>query len=59
VLGTFRPCDTGTQPKQFTRGVSYEPCQVYLVGGGGSIVRDEWTGSVDAYTEKPIVWKAS
>jgi hypothetical protein len=58
VLGTFRPCDSGTQPKQFTRGVTYATCQVYLVGGGGSIVKDEWTGSGDAYTEKPIVWKA-
>jgi hypothetical protein len=58
LLGTFRPCDSGTQPKQFTRGVTYSTCQVYLVGGGGSIVKDEWTGSGDAYTEKPIVWKA-
>ena len=58
VLGTFRPCDSGTQPKQFTRGVTYATCQVYLVGGGGSIAKDEWVGSVDAYTGKPIVWKA-
>jgi hypothetical protein len=58
LLGTFRPCDSGTQPKQFTRGVTYSTCQVYLVGGGGSIVKDEWTGSGDAYAEKPIVWKA-
>jgi hypothetical protein len=58
VLGTFRPCESGTQPKQFTRGVTYQTCEVFLVGGGGSIVKDEWTGSVDAYTEKPIVWNA-
>lgn len=58
LLGTFRPCESGTQPKQFTRGVTYATCQVYLVGGGGSIVKDEWTGSGDAYSEKPIVWKA-
>jgi hypothetical protein len=58
LLGTFRPCESGTQPKQFTRGVTYSTCQVYLVGGGGSIVKDEWTGSGDEYTEKPIVWKA-
>jgi hypothetical protein len=30
-----------------------------MVGAGGSIVQEEWVGSVDAYTEKPIVWKAS
>jgi hypothetical protein len=58
LLGAFRPCESGTQPKQFTRGVTYSTCQVYLVGGGGSIVKDEWTGSGDAYAEKPIVWKA-
>jgi len=58
LLGTFRPCDSGTQPKQFTRGVTYSTCQVYLVGSGGSIVKDEWTGSGDAYAENPIVWKA-
>ncbi len=58
VLGTFRPCESGTQPKQFTRGVTYQTCVVFMVGGGGSIVKDEWTGSVDAYTEKPIVWNA-
>jgi hypothetical protein len=58
VLGNFRPCESGTQPKQFTRGVTYQTCEVFMVGGGGSIVKDEWTGSVDAYTEKPIVWTA-
>jgi len=58
VIGTFRPCESGTQPKHFTRGVTYVTCLVYLVGVGGSIVQEEWTGSVDAYTQKPIVWKA-
>jgi hypothetical protein len=58
VIGTFRPCESGTQPKHFTRGVTYETCQIYLVGAGGSIVQEEWIGSVDAYTQKPIVWKA-
>jgi hypothetical protein len=58
LLGTFRPCESGTQPKQFTRGVTYATCQVYLVGGSGSIVKGEWIGSGDAYAEKPIVWNA-
>lgn len=58
VLGNFRPCESGTQPKHFTRGVSYQTCEIYLVGSGGSIVKEEWTGSGDAYAEKPIVWKA-
>jgi hypothetical protein len=58
VLGNFRPCESGTQPKQFTRGVTFNTCVVYLVGSGGSIVQEEWTGSADAYAEKPIVWKA-
>ncbi len=58
LLGTFRPCESGTQPKQFTHGVTFATCQVYLVGGGGSIVKGEWTGSGDAYAEKPIVWNA-
>jgi hypothetical protein len=58
VLGNFRSCESGTQPKQFTRGVTYQTCEIFLVGSGGSIVKEEWTGSGDAYAEKPIVWKA-
>jgi hypothetical protein len=58
LIGTFRTCESGTQPKQFTRGVTFTTCQIYFVGTGGSIVQAEWTGSVDAYAEKPIVWKA-
>jgi len=59
VLGNFRPCETVVQPKDFTRGVTYQTCVIYLVGGSGSIVQEDWTGSVDKYTENPIVWKAS
>jgi hypothetical protein len=59
VLGNFRPCPDVTQPKQFTHGVTYQTCVIYLVGGGGSIVQEEWTGNgADAYSENPIVWKA-
>jgi hypothetical protein len=59
VLGTFRPCESTTEPKHLTHGVSYQSCAIYMVGGGGSIVQEEWTGSGgDAYSEKPIVWKA-
>jgi hypothetical protein len=59
VLGTFRPCPNVTQPKHFTRGVTYQTCVIYMVGGSGSIVQEEWTGNgVDAYAENPIVWKA-
>jgi hypothetical protein len=59
VLGTFPRCESVTQPKHFTHGVTYETCVIYMVGGGGSIVQEDWTGSGgDAYTEKPIVWKA-
>jgi hypothetical protein len=59
VLGNFRPCSNVTQPKQFTHGVTYQTCLIYMVGGNGSIVQEEWTGSgADAYSENPIVWKA-
>jgi hypothetical protein len=58
VIGNFRPCESGTQPKQFTKGVTYQTCVIYMVGGGGSIVNEKWTGSGDAYSENPIVWKA-
>jgi hypothetical protein len=59
VLGNFRPCPTVTQPKHFTHGVTYQTCVIYMVGGNGSIVQEDWTGSgADAYTENPIVWKA-
>jgi hypothetical protein len=59
VLGTFRPCPNVTQPKHFTHGVTYQTCVIYMVGGGGSIVQEEWTGNgADAYGENPIVWKA-
>jgi hypothetical protein len=59
VLGNFRPCPNVTQPKRFTHGVTYQTCVIYMVGGSGSIVGEEWTGSgADAYSENPIVWKA-
>ncbi len=58
VLGTYRPCPSGNQPKQFTRGVTYNTCLIFLVGSGGSIVKEQWIGSVDKYSENPIVWKA-
>ena len=58
VLGTYRPCPSGDQPKQFTRGVTYNTCLIFLVGSGGSIVKEQWIGSVDKYSENPIVWKA-
>ncbi len=59
VLGNFRPCPNVTQPKHFTHGVTYQTCVIYMVGGNGSIVQEEWTGSgADAYSENPIVWKA-
>ena len=60
VLGNFRPCPNVNQPKQFTRGVTYQTCVIYMVGGNGSIVQEQWTGNgADAYSENPIVWKAS
>jgi hypothetical protein len=60
LLGTFRPCESVLVPKQFTTGVTYKTCVVYMVGGGGSIVAENWTGSGgDAYSENPIVWKTS
>jgi hypothetical protein len=60
VLGNFRPCPNVNQPKQFTRGVTYQTCVIYMVGGNGSIVQEEWTGNgADAYSENPIAWKAS
>lgn len=60
LLGTFRPCESVLVPKQFTTGVTYKTCVVYMVGGGGSIVAENWTGSGgDDYSENPIVWKAS
>jgi hypothetical protein len=59
VIGTYRPCPSATQPTHFTHGVTYQTCVIYLVGGSGSIVQEEWTGNgADAYTENPIVWKA-
>jgi hypothetical protein len=59
LLGNFRPCPNVTQPKRFTHGITYQTCVIYMVGGNGSIVQEEWTGSgADAYSENPIVWKA-
>jgi F0F1-type ATP synthase membrane subunit c/vacuolar-type H+-ATPase subunit K len=59
VLGNFRPCPSVTQPTHFTHGVTYQTCVIYMVGGNGSIVQEEWTGNgADAYGENPIVWKA-
>lgn len=57
LLGTFRPCNSTPVPKEFTRGVTYTTCNVYMVGGSGSIKSVSWTGSgADEYSEHPIVW---
>ncbi len=57
LLGSFKPCDTPSVPKQFTKGVTYTTCNVYMVGGSGSIKSVAWTGSGgDEYGEHPIVW---
>lgn len=59
ILGKFRTCETGSVPKQFTKGVTWNTCNLYLVGGGGSIVSASWTGGGgEAYSENPIVWPA-
>jgi hypothetical protein len=59
ILGKFRTCETGEVPKQFTKGVTWNTCNLYLVGTGGSIVSASWTGGGgEAYSEKPIVWSA-
>lgn len=59
ILGKFRPCESVSVPKHFTRGVTQQTCVIYMVGSGGSIVSEKWTGSGgDAYTESPIVWSA-
>jgi len=58
ILGKFRPCESGTEPKHFTKGVSEQSCAIYMVGSGGSIVSEKWTGNDDAYSENPIVWSA-
>jgi hypothetical protein len=59
ILGKFRPCESVTTPKHFTQGVTQQTCVIYMVGSGGSIVNEQWTGSgSDQYTENPIVWSA-
>jgi hypothetical protein len=58
ILGKFRPCESVSVPKHFTRGVTQQTCMIYMVGSGGSIVNEKWTGSGDAYSENPIVWSA-
>jgi len=58
ILGTYRPCESHEEPKQFTKGVEYTTCNVYLVGKGGSIVSVSWGGNgADSYSEHPIVWR--
>jgi hypothetical protein len=59
LLGHFRPCESVEEPKSFTQGVTYKTCVVYMVGHGGSVAQEEWTGNGgDAYSSNPIVWKA-
>lgn len=59
ILGTFSKCENKLNPKPFKNGSTYETCQIYLVGGGGSIDEVQWTGSGgDDYSDKPITWKA-
>lgn len=60
ILGNFRSCESETLPKHLLKNATYSTCIIYLVGKGGSIAQEAWTGSGgDAFTEKPIVWKAS
>jgi hypothetical protein len=59
LLGHFRPCESVEEPKSFTQGVTYQTCVVYMVGHGGSVAQEQWTGNGgDAYSSNPIVWKA-
>jgi len=59
LLGHFRPCESVEEPKAFGPGVTYKTCVVYMVGHGGSVAQDEWTGNGgDAYSSNPIVWRA-
>ncbi len=60
ILGKFRSCESATMPKHLLKGASFSTCVIYMVGKGGSIAQETWTGAGgDAYGEKPIVWKAS
>jgi hypothetical protein len=59
LLGHFRPCESVEEPKSFTHGVTYTTCVVYMVGHGGSVAQEEWTGNGgDAYSSNPIAWRA-
>jgi hypothetical protein len=59
ILGKFRTCESVVMPKTLAKNASYSTCDIYMVGKGGSIAQVAWTGSGgDAFSEKPIVWKA-
>jgi hypothetical protein len=61
-LGTFSRCDEVDAPKPFTAGKSYESCFTYLMPGGGSIQKVQWSSGPSAadqvtpYFDKPVVW---
>ena len=59
ILGKFRSCESASLPKHLLKNATYSTCIIYMVGKGGSIAQEAWTGSGgDAYSENPIVWKA-
>jgi hypothetical protein len=59
ILGKFRSCETVSLPKHLLKNANFASCVIYMVGKGGSIAQVAWTGSGgDAFSEKPIVWKA-
>jgi hypothetical protein len=54
-FGTFTPCPQTPAPKPFTRGKTWNTCQVYLVPGG--ITAAHYNGYVTSYIESPVTWK--
>ena len=63
-LGTFARCNDNDAPKPFVSGESYQSCLAYLMPGGGSIQRVQWSSGphaanrVTPYFDHPIVWGA-
>jgi len=64
-IGTFSRCNDNSVPGSFANRKSYTSCLTYLMPGGGSIQRVQWSAGphgpnqVTPYFDHPIVWGAS
>jgi hypothetical protein len=60
ISGGFKPCGAVQAPNAFSPGKAYETCSTYLLKGGGSIRKLQWSNNgAMPYNDNPLVWNRS